>query len=141
MSNEIPARVTSDSPEEDDWEKVSANDICPVSSMLILRVQDDVEASADVLIKCNDGVPTAPIRRDSSDASRADAPTRREESTLSAEGPLAGPRIRLMQRPKDAPVARDSPKAPVNGGNLWDDDEWDANRPGDMSNRKLWETA
>jgi hypothetical protein len=77
----------------------------------------------------------------SSDTSRVEEPTLKE-SALSTDGPLAEPRIRLMQRPKEAPVVRsDLPKTPTNGSNLWDDDEWDSNRQGDTSNRKLWETA
>ena len=70
----------------------------------------------------------------------------REDSTISSESSPIGPRIRLMQRNKEplhtrVEKATEPVKSPVRSDTLWHDDEWDSNRAGDSSNRKLWEDA
>jgi hypothetical protein len=79
----------------------------------------------------------------STDTSGLERPSiAREESSISAEGSPAGPRIRLMQRPKAVlPMQGETVKSPVKSGDLWNDEDWDSNRAGDSSNRKIWEDA
>lgn len=47
-----------------------------------------------------------------------------------------------MQRPKAVlPTPVEAVKTPAKSGDLWNDEEWDSNKAGDSSNRKIWEDA
>lgn len=111
----------------------------------MLGGQDDVEEpSAQVPPPSAQQPPSAlnPISTpaETSGLERPSVP--REHSTISSEGSPAGPRIRLMQRPKEAPQTRvEVVRSPARGGDLWNDDDWDSNRAGDSSNRKIWDDA
>ncbi|GHJ88859.1 hypothetical protein NliqN6_5261 [Naganishia liquefaciens] len=117
-------------PEEDDWEKDDAEESTIQASS---NAQQPSNVSRTLLRK-TDG-----IVLDTTTISR-------EDSTISSESSPIGPRIRLMQRNKEplhtrVEKATEPVKSPVRSDTLWHDDEWDSNRAGDSSNRKLWEDA